>query len=206
MRESEIDEPRTASADHHVVRLDVAVGDAKLVRGPEPLAQLHKNIDNFLPRSLLAHPAAQVAALGLLHNEIETVIVLHHVVDGDHIRVVQLGQHACLAQQQISVFAEVGQQALDGHMAIQQTFLACVEGRDRIEGTSFRSYLFGVATRRLFAHLRAKYKKGVEIDFSVRFYLVVRSRGFLCGLAVRVVRVSAADCLARIRRCYQPDC
>lgn len=50
---------------------------------------------------------------------------------------------------------------------IQQTFLACVEGRDRI-GTSFRSYLFGIATRRLFSHLRSKYRKGTEIDFSVR--------------------------------------
>ncbi len=50
---------------------------------------------------------------------------------------------------------------------IQQTFLACVEGRDRIEGGSFRGYLFGVATRRLLAHLRSKYNKGQEIDFSV---------------------------------------
>ncbi len=52
---------------------------------------------------------------------------------------------------------------------IQQTFLACVEGRDRIEGSSFRSYLFGVATRRLFAHLRSRYQsQGRDMDFSVR--------------------------------------
>lgn len=50
---------------------------------------------------------------------------------------------------------------------IQQTFLACVEGRDRIEGTSFRSYLFGVATRRLFSHLRSTYSSKRDIDFSV---------------------------------------
>jgi len=41
---------------------------------------------------------------------------------------------------------------------IQQTFLACVEARDRIEGASFRSYLFAVATRRLYDHLRTRYK------------------------------------------------
>ncbi len=40
---------------------------------------------------------------------------------------------------------------------IQQTFLACVEARDRIE-SSFRSYLFAVATRRLYDHLRTRYK------------------------------------------------
>lgn len=43
---------------------------------------------------------------------------------------------------------------------IQQTFLACVEGRDHIsDGASFRSYVFAVATRRLYEHLRAKYKR-----------------------------------------------
>jgi RNA polymerase sigma factor (sigma-70 family) len=47
---------------------------------------------------------------------------------------------------------------------IQETFLACVEGRDRIEG-SFRGYLFGVATRRLFQHLRSRYKH--DLDGSV---------------------------------------
>lgn len=49
---------------------------------------------------------------------------------------------------------------------LQQTFLACVEARDRIEGASFRSYLFAVATRRLFDHLRSRYKAGAEVAFS----------------------------------------
>jgi RNA polymerase sigma-70 factor (ECF subfamily) len=48
---------------------------------------------------------------------------------------------------------------------IQETFLACVEARDRIEG-NFRGYLFGVATRRLFQHLRDRYKQR-NLDFSV---------------------------------------
>jgi len=43
---------------------------------------------------------------------------------------------------------------------VQQTFLACVEGHDRIgDGASFRSYMFAVATRRLYEHLRDKYKR-----------------------------------------------
>ncbi len=50
---------------------------------------------------------------------------------------------------------------------IQQTFLACVEGRDRISGCSFKGYLFGVATRRLYSHLRSVYKTNRVIDFSV---------------------------------------
>jgi RNA polymerase sigma-70 factor (ECF subfamily) len=49
---------------------------------------------------------------------------------------------------------------------LQQTFLACVEGKDRIDGASFRSYLFGVATRRLFDLLRARYRAGRAVSFS----------------------------------------
>src|SRR5690606_6472870 len=46
---------------------------------------------------------------------------------------------------------------------IQQTFLACAEGRDRLrEDASFRSYLFGVACNTLRAHLRAKYRKAAD--------------------------------------------
>lgn len=49
---------------------------------------------------------------------------------------------------------------------IQQTFLALTEARDRIEGASFRSYLFAVATRRLYDHLRTHYKRR-ELDVSM---------------------------------------
>lgn len=47
--------------------------------------------------------------------------------------------------------AKVGDQAAD---LIAQTFLACVEGKDRIEGTNVKAYLFSVARRRLADHFR----------------------------------------------------
>lgn len=38
---------------------------------------------------------------------------------------------------------------------VQQTFLAAVEGHERVRnGESFKAYLFGIARRRLFRHLR----------------------------------------------------
>jgi RNA polymerase sigma-70 factor (ECF subfamily) len=40
---------------------------------------------------------------------------------------------------------------------VQQTFLACVEGRERIGEAGFRAYLFGVARNRLQRHFRARY-------------------------------------------------
>ena len=51
---------------------------------------------------------------------------------------------------------------------VQQTFAACVEGRDRLEfkeDTSFRSYLFGVAHNLLRSHLRRRYRNDREVEF-----------------------------------------
>jgi RNA polymerase sigma-70 factor, ECF subfamily len=48
---------------------------------------------------------------------------------------------------------------------VQETFLACLEGRDRLRDTSkFRAYLFSVAHNVLNAYLRKRYARGAEID------------------------------------------
>ena len=47
--------------------------------------------------------------------------------------------------------AKVGDQSGD---LIAQTFLACVEGKDRIEGEDVRAYVFSIARRRLADHFR----------------------------------------------------
>lgn len=47
---------------------------------------------------------------------------------------------------------------------IQNTFLACIEGRDRFAGkSSFRTYMFGIAHNLLRAHYR---QTGREVDFA----------------------------------------
>lgn len=47
---------------------------------------------------------------------------------------------------------------------IQNTFLACIEGRERFRGTSsFRTYLFGIAHNLLLAHYRRQRR---DIDFA----------------------------------------
>ncbi len=52
---------------------------------------------------------------------------------------------------------------------IQRTFLACLETRDRMrKGTSFRSYLFGIARNILFEHYRGKRRDGRLLDFAER--------------------------------------
>ncbi len=51
---------------------------------------------------------------------------------------------------------------------VQRTFLACVEGRERIRGeASFRTYLFAVARNLLGKHYRGQHRHGDRIDFGV---------------------------------------
>jgi RNA polymerase sigma-70 factor (ECF subfamily) len=49
---------------------------------------------------------------------------------------------------------------------VQQTFLACVEGRGRIGDAGFRAYLFGIARNRLQRHFRDRYGERQE-DVSI---------------------------------------
>lgn len=58
--------------------------------------------------------------------------------------------------------SKVGDEGAD---LISQTFLACVEARDRIDGGNVRAYLFAVARRRLADHFR-KGKSATAVDLS----------------------------------------
>lgn len=58
--------------------------------------------------------------------------------------------------------AKVGDDAAD---LISQTFLACVEGKDRIAGGEVRAYLFAIARRRLAEHFRGRLAHP-EVDLS----------------------------------------
>ncbi len=51
---------------------------------------------------------------------------------------------------------------------VQQTFVACLESRDRFRGqSSFRTYLFAIAHNILYKHFRKKKRTGSRIDFGV---------------------------------------
>ncbi len=59
---------------------------------------------------------------------------------------------------------------------IQQTFLDCVEGRDRIKSGNVRAYLFGIARNRLSLFLRQQQRHGGAVDLSVRSIADVQTR------------------------------
>ncbi|MEM6996944.1 MAG: sigma-70 family RNA polymerase sigma factor [Myxococcota bacterium] len=51
---------------------------------------------------------------------------------------------------------------------IQETLLACVEGRDRVrDGAGFRTYVFTVARNRLYKRWRRRSRKEGKIDFGL---------------------------------------
>lgn len=65
---------------------------------------------------------------------------------------------------------------------IQRTFLDCMESKGRIQGPSFRSYLFAVARNRLFDHLRQGLRRPVD-DLGSRSLADLRTQG--SGLLAR---------------------
>ncbi len=57
---------------------------------------------------------------------------------------------------------------MDAEDLMQQTFLACVESRDRFrKDSSFRGYLFGIARRVLLMHVRTKSRARRDFDPAV---------------------------------------
>jgi RNA polymerase sigma factor (sigma-70 family) len=84
----------------------------------------------------------------------------------------------------------------DGADLISQTFLACVESKDAIEGDNIKAYLFGVARRRLADHVR-KRARTPAIDFSVSSLVDLRT-GPVTALARRERSELLRDGLARI--------
>jgi RNA polymerase sigma-70 factor (ECF subfamily) len=51
---------------------------------------------------------------------------------------------------------------------VQQTFLACVQTRDRFRGdASFRTYLFTAARSKLYTHLDKRRREGENVDWGV---------------------------------------
>ena len=84
----------------------------------------------------------------------------------------------------------------DGADLISQTFLACVEAKDKIEGDNIKAYLFGVARRRLADHLR-KRVRAPAIDFTVSS-LVDLATGPATAVARRQRSELLRDGLARI--------
>jgi RNA polymerase sigma factor (sigma-70 family) len=84
----------------------------------------------------------------------------------------------------------------DGADLISQTFLACVEGKDRIEGDNVKAYLFSVARRRLADHFRRR-ARAPDVDFELSS-LADLGTGLITAVDRRQQHELLRDALARI--------
>ena len=84
----------------------------------------------------------------------------------------------------------------DGADLIAQTFLACVEGRDRIAGDNVKAYLFAVARKRLADHFRRR-ARTPQLDLA-RSSLIDLGSGPVTQLGREQRRELLRDGLARI--------
>src|SRR5581483_695466 len=111
--------------DEDVLRLQIAMDDALLVRGGETggdlLAVLHRLADRDARRARgVAELFAQSLAVEELHDEIGGAIVRSELVDGDEVRVVERARGARLlfeAAQAIGVARDVGGEHFDRDVA-----------------------------------------------------------------------------------------
>ena len=110
--------------DEDVVRLDVAVDDARGVRGAQRVCDLDRELEHPLGRRpsrgklRLQRLALQV----FLHDESHPRVVLANVVDGGDVRMVETRRGAGLALEPhhaVRIDGELGRQDLDRHLPVE---------------------------------------------------------------------------------------
>jgi hypothetical protein len=122
-REAEVDELDRGAAlavgVEDVGGLEVAVDEAVLVGVAEGLADLGRDLDRLL--EVVGAALLEAGAYQQLHHEVRHLQVLADVVDGDHVRVVEGGDRAGLAEDAIAGVTDlaVGAEDLDRHRALE---------------------------------------------------------------------------------------
>jgi myo-inositol-1(or 4)-monophosphatase len=115
------------AAQHQVLRLDVAVDDARLVRGRERARGADADVQHVGDRHLLAADLlAQRLAVDVLGGDVVDAVGFADVVDGDDVGMVQRRGRAGLALEAadaLLVLGEAHRQELERHLAPQTVVL-----------------------------------------------------------------------------------
>ena len=114
----------TVVANQHVLRLEVAMHDADLVRGDQAAASRYEQLDDLAPAELVrVQPLAQRLTAHILHREEDVTFHAADVVDHDDVGVRQPRHCLCLTQQPRAALERVGTPAwadqLDRDRAIE---------------------------------------------------------------------------------------
>ena len=122
LREPEVEDLQAPLARHEeVVRFQVAVDDAFVMRGGQSLGDLARIVDGFARRERgSAQPAPEGLALEQLRHDVRRALVRAHVVDRQDIGMIQLTGRARLlleAMQPARILRERLGDQLDRHLA-----------------------------------------------------------------------------------------
>src|SRR5260370_31887857 len=108
--------------EHDVFRLDVAVDDALLMRGPQTFGALDCNIQEFLNANRFLHALPQGDTLDVLHHQEDLSFVFHYVVNCGDVAVIDRGTALRFFQKSLPVaFVELPlrRHTLDGDHTFQ---------------------------------------------------------------------------------------
>ncbi len=112
----------TLHGDQNVRRLHVAVDDALLVRIFERLANLVNDVQCAHRRQTVLDLGAQVAAVHVLHGDVDVLPGAADIVDGDDVGMAQGGDDAAFlheALEEIPRIVLIGVEALEHDLAMQ---------------------------------------------------------------------------------------
>ena len=113
--------------DHHVVRLQVAVGDAGGVRGGQPVGNLRRDVEGLASREARL---AQRLAVHQLRDHVGDTVVRADVVERQDVRMVQRRDAACFlleARAPLLVVGQRGGQHLHGYVAAEARVARAVD-------------------------------------------------------------------------------
>ena len=134
-RDAEVgDLGRALRVDEHVLRLDVAVHDAAVVRGAERAGDLDRVGDRLVDREP-AHAADALLerlALDVLEDDVGTAVLLARVDHADDVRMVELGDGARLAAEAlelVGVRRDLAVHELDRDLPLQRGVERAVDRR-----------------------------------------------------------------------------
>ena len=133
LREAEVGDLHAAVAiEQHVLRLDVAVHDAAVVRELQRVADLRDDAQRLRGRqpSRALH-LPQVHAVDELHQQVVQAARLAEVVDGDDVRVLKAREGARLAREALGearVARDGGRQNLERDQSVEPRLPRLVDG------------------------------------------------------------------------------
>jgi hypothetical protein len=106
-----------------VVWLEIAVDDARRVRGLDPGGELDRDLEGVFDRQRAGPEAiGQCLTLDILQDQEALPVLLLHAVDGRNVRVAQLGKRPCLAleaREPVGVRQQVLGQRLDRDVPVE---------------------------------------------------------------------------------------